>query len=282
MLKVKNLSLGYDDSVIVNDVSFDIPKNSITTIIGPNGCGKSTILKALSKNKKPINGDILFQDKSINNMETKQLAKKMSILPQSPKVPDDFTTRDLVGYGRYPHLNWTGRLTKKDHEVIDWAIRETKLEKLQHRHVSTMSGGERQRAWIAMALAQQPEILLLDEPTTFLDICHQFELLELVKKLNKEMGITIVMVLHDLNQAARYSEKIIVVKDGKKYREGKPRDIISKQVLEDVFNIEVNVLEDKDNNCPYFIPKNIKMGEKFNEDRLPSGIIEIRNASGAK
>ena len=197
-------------------------------------------------------------------------------------MPDDFTTRDLVGYGRYPHLNWTGRLTKKDHEVIDWAIRETKLEKLQHRHVSTMSGGERQRAWIAMALAQQPEILLLDEPTTFLDICHQFELLELVKKLNKEMGITIVMVLHDLNQAARYSEKIIVVKDGKKYREGKPRDIISKQVLEDVFNIEVNVLEDKDNNCPYFIPKNIKMGEKFNEDRLPSGIIEIRNASGAK
>lgn len=264
MLEVKNLSLGYDESIIVKDVSFHISDKSITTIIGPNGCGKSTILKALSKSKKPIQGDIVFQNRNIQEIQTKQLARKMSILPQSPRVPDDFTTRDLVGYGRYPHLNWTGRLSKKDQEIIDWAIKETKLEKLQHRQVSTMSGGERQRAWIAMALAQQPEVLLLDEPTTFLDICHQFELLELIKKLNREMGITIVMVLHDLNQAARYSEKIIVVKDGEKYMEGIPRDVIKKQVLEEVFNIEVNILEDQDNECPYFIPINIKTGEKFN------------------
>lgn len=264
MLRVEKLSLGYDGNRIVREISFDIETEGITTIIGPNGCGKSTILKALSKNKKPISGDIFFEEIDLKAYKAKELARKMSILPQSPKAPEDVNVRDLVGYGRYPHLSWTGRLTKNDYEVIDWAISETKLEGLQHRHVSTLSGGERQRAWVAMALAQQSKILLLDEPTTFLDICHQYELLELVKKLNKQMGITIVMVLHDLNQAARYSHKIIVVKDGEKYQEGKPYEIITNKVLADVFNMEGKVLQDEDNNCPYFIPIHSRTGVGFN------------------
>lgn len=264
MLKINELKLGYDNKTIVDHISFKVEKKSITTIIGPNGCGKSTILKALSKSKKPLNGEVLLESKDIRNIHSKILAKKMAILPQSPKVPDDFTTRDLVGYGRYPHLNWSGRLTKKDYDIIEWAINETRIESLQHRQIITMSGGERQRAWIAMALAQQPELLLLDEPTTYLDICHQFEVLELIKRLNREMNITIVMVLHDLNQAARYSDKIVVIKDGALYKEGKPEDIITKEVLEDVFNIKVRVFVDEEHQCPYFIPINSKREEASN------------------
>jgi iron complex transport system ATP-binding protein len=268
VLKVNNLCLSYEGIETVKNVSFEIKKESITSMIGPNGCGKSTIFKALSKSKRLDSGDIWLQSKSISKIDSKALARRMSILPQSPIAPDDFTTRDLIGYGRYPHLNWTGKLHKKDYEIIDWAITETKLEKLQHRKIITLSGGERQRAWIAMALAQQPDILLLDEPTTFLDICHQFELLELIKRLNQQMGLTIVMVLHDINQAARYSDKIIVIKDGQKYKEGKPYEIVTKSVLEDVFNIEVKVFEDNENGCPYFIPIKNKAGNSEYVEKL--------------
>jgi len=266
MLKINRLSMEYEGKRILDNISFEIEKSKITTIIGPNGCGKSTILKALSKSKKMERGEIFLESKNIQDIEEKHLAKIMSILPQSPKVPDDFSARDLVGYGRYPHMTWMGRLRKQDYEIIDWAIRETKIESLQHRQVSTLSGGERQRAWIAMALAQQPKLLLLDEPTTYLDICNQFEVLELVERLNKEMKMTVVMVLHDLNQAARYSDKIIVVKDEKIYKEGKPEEIINKTLLEEVFNIRVKIFKDKENNCPYFIP--IKNKEKSDSDKL--------------
>jgi iron complex transport system ATP-binding protein len=267
MLKINNLTLGYEGKRVLEDISFEVEKNKVTTLIGPNGCGKSTILKALSRSKKPVSGEIFLEMENIYHIKEKKLAKIMSILPQSPKVPDDFSARDLVGYGRYPYMNWMGRLTRKDYDIIDWAIRETKIESLQHRQVSTMSGGERQRAWIAMALAQQPKLLLLDEPTTYLDICHQFEVLELINRLNKEMDITVVMVLHDLNQAARYSDKIIVVKDEKIYKEGRPEEIINEKLLEEVFNIKVKIFNDEDNKCPYFLPIKNKEGASSNNEK---------------
>jgi iron complex transport system ATP-binding protein len=254
VLETKNITLSYNKTNIINNLSLNIQEGTITTLIGSNGCGKSTVLKAISRNMKPKDGNIYLDNKSIFLVDTKILAKKMAILPQSPKLPDDFTTRDLVSFGRYPHLNWTGKLSKEDIDIVDWAIKITKTAAFENRQVTTLSGGERQRAWIAMALAQRPKILLLDEPTTYLDISHQFEVLELIKHLNKEMGITIIMVLHDLNQAARYSDNIIVLKDGTIYKKGTPKEIITQEVLSEVFNINVKILHDEYNNCPYFIP----------------------------
>lgn len=254
MLEINNITLAYDSNIIVKDVNFKINKGEIITLIGANGCGKSTILKAISRSLKPKSGHVYLNGELIFKMDTKKLARKMSLLPQMPTAPDDFTTRDLVSYGRYPHTGFTGKLTSKDLEIVDWAIRQTKIENLQHRQVNTLSGGERQRAWISLALAQQPEVLILDEPTTFLDICHQYEVLELVKKLNEELNITIIMVLHDLNQAARYSHEIIAIKDGSIYTKGKPKEVINEKFLKEVFNIKSKILYDHDYECPFFIP----------------------------
>ncbi|GKX31292.1 iron-dicitrate ABC transporter ATP-binding protein [Vallitalea longa] len=254
MLRTNSITINYGKNNIIKDLSLNIKKGSINTMIGTNGCGKSTILKALSRNLKPQYGDVYLNGKSIFQMDTKLLAKDMSILPQSPTAPDDFTVFDLVSYGRYPHLDWTAKLHKEDYDIINWSINLTKLEHLKDRQVTTLSGGERQRAWIAMALCQKPKILLLDEPTTYLDISHQFEVLELVKNLNKSMGLTIVMVLHDLNQAARYSDNIIVIKDGNIYKQGPPQNIITEQILQDVFKLDVRIILDEYNNCPFFIP----------------------------
>lgn len=254
MLRTNSVTINYGKNNIIDNLSLNIKKGSINTLIGTNGCGKSTLLKALSRNLKPKYGDVYLNGNSIFQMDTKLLAKEMSILPQSPNAPDDFTVFDLVSYGRYPHLDWTAKLRKEDIDIINWAIELTKMEHLKDRQVTTLSGGERQRAWIAMALCQKPNILLLDEPTTYLDINHQFEVLELVKKLNHTMKLTIVMVLHDLNQAARYSDKIIVIKDGDIYKQGNPKSIITKEILHDVFNLDVRILMDDYNDCPFFIP----------------------------
>ncbi len=262
-LKVSKVTLDYGGKPVVEEIDFHVEKGDMVTIIGANGSGKSTILKALCRNLIPQNGIVYLDGKSIHKTDTRELAKKLAVLPQSPRVPDDFTVRDLISYGRFPHLGWTGRLQKNDFAVVDWAIEVTKMGALQHRVVSTLSGGERQRAWIAMALAQQPAFLLLDEPTTFLDICYQFEVLELIKKLNMELNLTIVMVLHDLNQAARYSNHLIALKDGKVYRKGTPREVITKTVLEDVFHIKVKIFNDHEHHCPYFIPVSSSLADKF-------------------
>lgn len=249
-----NLFVGYGKNNVIKGAGVEVKTGEIVTIIGANGSGKTTILKTLARSLKPGEGNVYLDGKSIFSLDTKVLAKKMSILPQIHSVPEDFTVRDLVSYGRFPHLGVTGRLHPEDFHAIDEALCMTKMETLQHRLVTTLSGGERQRAWIAMALAQKPEVLLLDEPTTFLDISHQFELLELISRLNKEMGLTILMVLHDLNQAARYSNRLIVLKEGKVYRSGTPKEIINSDVLSEVFNIQVKILHDPEYECPYFIP----------------------------
>lgn len=257
ILNTRNVCLSYGKSEIVKDLNISISKGEIVTIIGPNGSGKSTILKSLSRYLKPTKGKIYLDGDDIHKLDTKKIAKMMAILPQVRNIPDDFTVETLVSYGRFPHLNFGQRLSKNDYKIIEWALEKTHMQDLKNRNLEALSGGERQRAWIAMALAQKPEILLLDEPTTFLDISYQLEILELVKELNEDLGLTIVMVLHDLNQAARYSHKIYAIKKGCVVDYGKPDDLISQEFLRDVFRIEADIFEDSSNQCPHFIPKSV-------------------------
>lgn len=253
-IKISNLSLGYGDENIMKDVSIAVEKGSFSCIIGPNGCGKSTLLKALSRNLKARKGTIEIYGKKIEDYHGRHLAQLVAFLAQSPHIPQQLSARDLVGYGRFPHTNWLNRLKAKDYEIIDLAMELTETSQFAHRELNHLSGGERQRVWIAMALAQEAEILLLDEPTSYLDISHQFQTLELIHRLNKEMGRTILMVLHDLNQASRYSEFLYVIKKGRIFASGKPKDIIKEDLLKEVFSLETRVIYDNENNCPFFIP----------------------------
>ncbi len=254
-ISVERLSVCYGDKEVINNINFQISSGDIVTIIGPNGSGKSTLIKAMSRCMKPSNGNVFLNKHNINGINTKELAKSLAISPQVKNVPSDISVEELVSYGRYPHLNMLSRLSIKDNEIIDWALEKTGLEELRKRLVFTLSGGERQRAWIAMSLAQKPKVLLLDEPTTFLDISYQLEVLELVKELNKTLGITVVMVLHDLNQAARYSDKIMVMNKGKLYEFEEPCKVINKSLLRNIFGIDADIYNDEINCCPYFIPK---------------------------
>jgi iron complex transport system ATP-binding protein len=194
---------------------------------------------------------------NINEMNTKNVARRLAVLPQIKKVPADFTVEALVGYGRYPHLGFGNRMDKEDFEIIDWAIEKTDLSMLRHRFVKTLSGGERQRAWIAMALAQKSDILLLDEPTTFLDLSYQLEILELLKELNEKLELTIVMVLHDLNQAVRYSDKVYALKEGRIYSYKDSSSLLTKEFLKDVFRVDGDIIIDETNKCSYFIPQKV-------------------------
>ncbi len=254
MLRIASVSLSYDRRKVITDLSCQISQGRVTAIIGPNGCGKSTLLKAISKNKKVDSGSIYLQGERLAEMKQKKLARLMAILPQNPVAPPEITVRELISLGRYPYLNWRNRFTSHDLKIVDWALEKTFLLDLQHQPLIQMSGGERQRTWIAMTLAQQPQLLLLDEPTTFLDIAYQHEILELINRLNREEGLTIVMVLHDLNQAARYADEIIVIHNGQIYKKDIPAKVVTPQTLFEVFNIRAKVLHDQDNNCPFFIP----------------------------
>lgn len=257
-IRVEDLCVNYGEKEVVKGISLKIEDGQVVTIIGPNGSGKSTILKSISRCLKPANGTVYLDEENIYQVNTKKVAQKLAILPQVKNVSSDVSVEELVSYGRYPHLGFGKKLMKEDLQIVDWAIRKTGLESLRKRFVATLSGGERQRAWIAMSLAQKPRILLLDEPTTFLDISFQIEILELVKELNETLGLTVVMVLHDLNQAARYSDEIFLIDDGMLSSSGSPEEIISSSLLEDVFGIEADIYDDSINECPYFIPKKVK------------------------
>lgn len=254
MITAKELCVGYGGKDVVKDFSYNFEKGSIVTIIGPNGSGKSTILKALSRLLDHSKGSIEINDKNIKCYKPHLLSQSMAILSQVNTSPADFTVKDLVGFGRAPYKKWYQVNSKEDENIVKWAIEITKLENLKDKKVSCLSGGERQRAWIAMALSQKPEILLLDEPTTYLDISHQFEVMELVKKLNKKLGITVVMVLHDLNQASLYSDKICVIKDGKLVSSGVPEKVLTKRLIKDVYNVNVSIDNDERTGKPTIIP----------------------------
>lgn len=253
-IEVKNLEVKYADTIALREANLKIEKGEIVSLIGPNGSGKSTLIKSISRFLKANKGEVLLDNKNIWTYKDKELAKKIAVLPQFKQTPNDITVQTLTSYGRYPHLDFRKKLKKEDQEIIDWALEKTGLVDLRHRKMMTLSGGEGQRAWIAMALSQKADILMLDEPNTYLDISYQMETLELIKELNQSLKLTVVMVLHDLNQAARYSDKIYVLMDGKIYKEGKPKDILNPELFRDVFQIEANIFEDKMNKCPYFIP----------------------------
>jgi len=249
-----NLKAGYDGRIVLKELDVTIEKGQIVTLIGPNGSGKSTLLKAISRLLNCMSGTVYLDGKDIHKINTREVAKRMAVLPQTQHMPPDFTVEELVAHGRIPHHRWYEIKNDDDQEIIKWAIKVSKLEDLAARPVITLSGGERQRAWIALALAQKPEVLLMDEPTTFLDICHQLEIMELVKSLNQEMGITVIMVLHDLNQAASHSHKIFVLNKGSIVASGTPKEVFSKELLKDVYNIHADVIINKANGCPAIFP----------------------------
>ena len=238
MIKAVNLEFSYDkDKEFIKELNVNVEKGKITTILGPNGSGKSTLLGIFAGLNKPISGDISIKGKSIKSLRNKDLAKEIATVHQQNEVPSDITVKELVAYGRIPHKKYFQGNNKDDEEIIEWAIKRTGLENLKDKAVMSMSGGERQRVFIAMALAQKSEILFLDEPTTYLDIYHQIEILELVKELNKEEGLTVLMVLHDINQAIKYSHNVIVMKQGTVVNYGKSEDVINMNLLNDVYKI---------------------------------------------
>ncbi len=253
IIETINLSVKYGDKVAVSDVNMHVNDGEFVTIVGPNGCGKSTLLKAIARILKPAKGQIKLWNKDIRTMQTKQIAKKIAVLPQMRKTPSDFDVETLIRYGRYPHGNFMGKLSQTDREIIDWAVEKTGMADLRYKKLNNLSGGENQRAWIAMALAQKTAVIVLDEPTTFLDIAHQLEVLELLKALNKNEKVTIILVLHDLNLAIRYSDRTYVMQQGRIVSVGNPESVIAPQMLADVFNVDSDFYREKRANNAFFI-----------------------------
>ncbi|MGG7148021.1 ABC transporter ATP-binding protein [Clostridium butyricum] len=249
-ISVRNLSVSYEDNNIIEDMDLSIPKGIITIIIGSNGCGKSTLLKTIARINKPKNGDIFINNKNIKKIKEKDIAKEVAFLPQGPVCPSGLTVRELVAYGRFPHQKLIGGLNSHDKEIIDWAINETGLSDFKDREVENLSGGQRQRAWIAMTLAQETDIIMLDEPTTYLDMSYQLEVLEVLEKLNKEKNITVVIVLHELNNACRFANNIVGLKKGKIICEGKPIDVINKSTLKEIYGINATLTKSENGEYP--------------------------------
>ncbi|BET21472.1 ABC transporter ATP-binding protein [Solobacterium moorei] len=249
-IQTKQLRVGYDQMIIVPHFDACFEKGKITSIIGANGCGKSTILKAIGRVIPKTNGAIIINDTDIAHLKSTEIAQKMAILPQTPHAPGTLTCFELVSYGRYPYQKGFGILSKEDRQIVDWALEVTNMQEFRNREIAYLSGGQRQRVWIAMALAQQTGIILLDEPTTYLDLCHQLEVLELLKKLNEEQNTTVIMVLHDLNLASRYSDYLLAMHDGEIYRYGKPEEVLTSDMLAKCFAIDGDIQKDKKTQKP--------------------------------
>lgn len=245
MIKTNSLNVKYEKHEVISDFSFEVIEGEIISVLGPNGSGKSTILNAIAKFIAHQKGVIYLDNRNMAEMGVKETARKLSILSQVNQSPEDFTVRDLIYYGRLPHKKWYEQKNEKDEKVIDWAIEQTHLTSLAGQKVTSLSGGERQRVWIALALAQEPKVLMLDEPTTYLDICHQIEVLELLRDLNKRLGLTIVMVLHDLAHAARYSDRVIVLRNGNMVANGRPEEVLTKELIRSVYHVDVYITKDE-------------------------------------
>lgn len=250
----EHLTLGYDKKIIIRDLSVAIPAGEITVIIGPNACGKSTLLKTLSRLITPVTGNVLLNGKDIKTYPTKEIARQLGLLPQSPAAPAGITVRELVFRGRYPYQTLFSRPGAQDHEAVTRAMQATRVDHLACQAVDTLSGGQRQRVWIAMVLAQETPLLLLDEPTTWLDITHQIELMELMRDLNRQHGRTLVVVLHELNHACRYATHLIAMRDGQIVAQGKPSEIVTPALIEQVYGLKAMIISDPVAGTPMVIP----------------------------
>ncbi|MDJ0658632.1 MAG: ABC transporter ATP-binding protein [Crocosphaera sp.] len=253
-LEANKITLAYNNKKIITDLSLAIPSKKITILIGANGCGKSTLLKGLARLLKPEHGSFYLDGKAISKLSSKQVAQTLGILPQNPTSPEGLTVKELVAQGRYPYQNWWRQWSKEDEVLVNQALVSTNLMSLAERPLDTLSGGQRQRAWIAMSLAQNTDILLLDEPTTFLDLAHQIEILDLLYQLNQTEHKTLVIVLHDLNLASRYADYLVAVKQGNIYAQGTPTLVMQEEVIEAVFDLKSCVLADPVTKKPMCIP----------------------------
>ncbi|WP_054812907.1 ABC transporter ATP-binding protein [Nocardia arizonensis] len=253
-LAAEAITVGYGDRVVIDGLTLEIGQGIVTTVIGPNGCGKSTLLRALGRLSRPARGRVVLDGKAISSMKTKDVARVIGMLPQTPVAPEGLTVADLVARGRHPHQSWIRQWSAADEAEVMSALEQTGIADLAGRPLDELSGGQRQRAWISMALAQGTDILLLDEPTTYLDLAHSIDVLDLVDRLHDEMGRTVVMVLHDLNLAIRYSDRLLVMHAGRIVAQGAPADIIDADLLREVFGLAASVLEDPVSGRPMIVP----------------------------
>jgi iron complex transport system ATP-binding protein len=253
-LVAQGVSLGYDDSSIIEDLSLAVPDGKVTVIVGANACGKSTLLRGMARLLKPRSGEVLLDGRAIHRRSTREVARTLGLLPQNPTTPEGISVVDLVGRGRHPHQGRFGRWSTEDDRIVAEALELTGTLELADRDVDALSGGQRQRVWVAMALAQQTDVLLLDEPTSFLDVAHQVELLDLLTDLNTERGTTIVMVLHELNLACRYAQHIVVMKQGAVVAQGSPSDVVTEELVSHAFGMSSQVLTDPVSHTPLVVP----------------------------
>jgi iron complex transport system ATP-binding protein len=263
-IETKQLTLAYEGAPVVRNLDLSIPASKITMLVGANGCGKSTLLRGLARLLKPKSGTVYLDGKDIVRLKSKTVAQKLGMLTQSPIAPEGLTVRDLVAMGRYPYQNWLQHWSTEDDRKVQEALSITTMTELGDRALDSLSGGQRQRAWIAMVLAQDTDILLLDEPTTYLDLAHQVELLDLLQELHETKGKTIVMVLHDLNLACRYGDYLVAVQQGKVYGMGTPKAVMTEEMVREVFNLECRIVPDPLANTPMCIP----MGRKVKLKQL--------------
>ncbi len=253
-LAVEQATIGYDDRVVVHDLTLAVPPGKVTIVVGANACGKSTLLRAMARLLRTRSGRVLLDGVPITDVPSREVATVLGLLPQTPVAPEGIAVADLVGRGRYPHQGWMRRWTAEDDAIVEEALRATDTLELADRPVDELSGGQRQRVWIAMALAQRTDVLLLDEPTTFLDVAHQVEVLDLLTDLNRQRGTTVVMVLHDLNLAARYADHLVAVRAGRLYAQGDPAEVVTEVMVRDVFGMESRVVPDPVAGSPLVLP----------------------------
>ncbi len=262
-LRIESLVAGYGGEPVLHGIDAEIPKSRMTAIVGPNGCGKSTLLRAAGRLLKPTSGAVTLDGHPVGELPTRELAQRLGLLPQTPLAPEGISVADLVARGRAPHQRWWEQWSREDSDAVERALERCELVGLRDRPIDQLSGGQQQRAWIALALAQDPRILLLDEPTSHLDLSHQIELLELLRRLCDEGGSTVVVVLHDLNLASRFADHLLAMRDGRVVRSGSPAEVVDEDTIADVFGLRVKVIADPVSGSPLVIPLTTITTEKM-------------------